>query len=189
MASDASAPWTHVQFETSIGVFVIELYYKHCPRSSYNVASLANAKYYDGQIFYRIARGEYIQTGDPTATGRGGSGIYGGEFEDEVTRHLKHTGAGVVAMANPGKKDSNTSQFYVSLKPLPSLDGKHSIFGRIYSGMGVIQRMGMVATDEEDRPLEPITIHKARPFRGPPPSSEEQQLLERQAQHLLINAT
>ena len=97
--------------------------------------------------------------------------VYGGKFEDEITRNLKHTGAGIVSMANSGP-NTNGSQFFITLKSTPWLDGKHTIFGRIYSGMGVIQRMGMVATDKGDKPRHPITIHKARPYRGVPPEDE-----------------
>ena len=68
-------------------------------------------------------------------------------------------------MANAGK-NTNGSQFFITLKPTPFLDGKHTVFGRIYSGMGVVQRMGMVATDGEDRPKNPIVIHSATAFRG-----------------------
>lgn len=113
-----------------------------------------------------------IQGGDPTGTGRGGESIYGEKFEDEITRNLKHTGAGVVSMANSGP-NTNGSQFFITLKPAPFLDGKHTIFGRIYSGMGVIQRMGMVATGEDDKPKNPITIYKATPFRGIPPEGSQ----------------
>ena len=76
-------------------------------------------------------------------------------------------------MANAGP-NTNGSQFFVTLKSTPFLDGKHTIFGRIYNGMGVIQRMGMVATDDEDRPKNAITIHSAKSFRGPPPPKSEQ---------------
>jgi peptidyl-prolyl cis-trans isomerase-like 1 len=152
------------------GSFVIELYYKHAPRTCYNLAALAHAGYYDGTVFHRVVRDFMVQGGDPTGTGRGGESIYGGKFEDEISRNLKHTGAGVVAMANTGQPNTNSSQFYVTLKPLPLLDNKHTIFGRIYSGMGVVQRMGMVATDANDRPVDPIKIHQAKPYRGPPPT-------------------
>jgi peptidyl-prolyl cis-trans isomerase-like 1 len=138
------------------------------------MAALAQAGYYNGTIFHRIIRDFMIQGGDPTGTGRGGESIYGGKFRDEITKNLKHTGAGVVSMANAGP-DTNGSQFFVTLKSTPFLDGKHTIFGRIYSGMGIVQRMGMVATDGDDRPKSPITIHRATAFRGPPPSKEQQE--------------
>jgi peptidyl-prolyl cis-trans isomerase-like 1 len=118
-----------------------------------------------------------IQGGDPTGTGRGGESIYGGKFEDEITRNLKHTGAGVVSMANAGC-NTNGSQFFITLKPTPFLDGKHTVFGRIYSGMSVVQRIGMVATDADDRPVKPITIFKATPFTAPPPVKEQQRTVQ-----------
>ena len=169
-----NSPFTHVRFDTSIGSFVIELYYKHTPRTCYNMAALAYKGYYNNTPIHRIIRDFMVQMGDPTGTGRGGESVYGGKFEDEITRNLKHTGAGVVSMANAGP-NTNGSQFFVTLKSTPWLDGKHTIFGRIYSGMGVIQRMGVVATDSEDRPQQPIIIHTAKPFRGPPPSSLEEE--------------
>ena len=115
-----------------------------------------------------------VRRHDPggTATGRGGESIYGGKFEDEISRNLKHTGAGILSMANSGP-NTNGSQFFITLKSTPWLDGKHTIFGRIYSGMGVVQRMGMVATEKDDKPKHPITIFKAKPYRGIPPEDEQ----------------
>lgn len=98
-----------------------------------------------------------IQGGDPTGTGRGGDSIYGGPFEDEITKELKHTGAGIVSMANSGP-NTNRSQFFITLAPQPHLDGKHTIFGRIASGMRLIKRMGSVQTDKNDKPVEDIKI-------------------------------
>ena len=171
---DKPNTWTHVQFDTSIGTFVVELYYKHAPRTSYNLAALAQKGYYNGTIFHRIIRDFMIQGGDPTGTGRGGESCYGGKFEDEISRNLKHTGAGVLSMANSGP-NTNGSQFFITLKPTPWLDGKHAVFGRVYSGMGVIQRMGLVETDSGDRPTQTISILRAKPFIGPPPPKEEQE--------------
>lgn len=77
---------------------MIELYYQHAPRTCYNMVGLAQSGYYNGTIFHRIIRDFMVQGGDPTGTGRGGESVYGGKFEDEITRNLKHTGAGVVSM-------------------------------------------------------------------------------------------
>ena len=102
-----------------------------------------------------------IQTGDPTGTGRGGSSIYGEKFEDEIHSSLKHTGAGVLSMANSGP-NTNGSQFFITLAPTPWLDGKHTIFGRVKSGLRVVQRMGLVKTGADDRPDDQVKILKAR---------------------------
>lgn len=98
-----------------------------------------------------------IQGGDPTGTGRGGESIYGGVFDDELSSSLKHTGAGILSMANSGP-NTNKSQFFITLAPTEWLDGKHTIFGRVLEGMKVIQQMGLVPTSDSDRPLEDIRI-------------------------------
>ena len=100
-----------------------------------------------------------LQTGDPTGTGRGGSSIYGEQFEDEIDPLLKHTGAGILSMANSGP-NTNGSQFFITLAPTPWLDGKHTIFGRVKSGLRVVQRMGLVKTNAEDRPTDDVKILK-----------------------------
>ena len=101
-----------------------------------------------------------LQTGDPTGTGRGGSSIYGEKFDDEIHPLLKHTGAGILSMANSGP-NTNGSQFFITLAPTPWLDGKHTIFGRVKSGLRVVQRMGLVQTNTEDRPTDDVKILKA----------------------------
>lgn len=102
-----------------------------------------------------------LQTGDPTGTGRGGSSIYGEKFADEIHEGLKHTGAGILSMANSGP-NTNGSQFFITLAPTPWLDGKHTIFGRVKSGLRVVQRMGLVKTGADDRPVDQVRILKAR---------------------------
>ena len=101
-----------------------------------------------------------IQGGDPTGTGRGGTSIFGGKFGDEINDELRHTGAGILSMANSGK-NTNGSQFFITLAPLPNLDGLHTIFGRVKSGMKVVQRISLVQTGNNDKPTANVTIFKA----------------------------
>ncbi|PVV03113.1 hypothetical protein BB560_002421 [Smittium megazygosporum] len=150
----------NVRLETSLGTVVIELYWNEAPKTCRNFYELAKRGYYNNVIFHRIIADFMIQGGDPTGTGRGGASIYGDKFEDEITKSLRHTGAGILSMANSGK-NTNGSQFFITLAPTPWLDGKHTIFGRVKEGMLVIQKMGMVSTDANDRPLEPIHIIKS----------------------------
>eukprot|EP01128_Nolandella_sp_AFSM9_P010784 TRINITY_DN750_c0_g1_i1.p2 TRINITY_DN750_c0_g1~~TRINITY_DN750_c0_g1_i1.p2 ORF type:complete len:160 (-),score=32.59 TRINITY_DN750_c0_g1_i1:79-558(-) len=152
---------SHVNLETSMGEVGLELYDSLTPKTCENFVQLAKTGYYNGVIFHRIIKDFMIQGGDPTGTGRGGESIYGDKFEDELTSELKHTGAGILSMANSGP-NTNGSQFFITLAPTPFLDGKHTVFGRVSSGMGVIKRMGMVQTDKQDRPEAPIKIISAR---------------------------
>nr|XP_026239310.1 peptidyl-prolyl cis-trans isomerase-like 1 [Urocitellus parryii] len=123
---------------------------------------LARRGYYNGTKFHRIIKDFMIQGGDPTGTGRGGASIYGKQFEDELHPDLKFTGAGILAMANAGP-DTNGSQFFVTLAPTQWLDGKHTIFGRVCQGIGMVNRVGMVETNSQDRPVDDVKIIKAYP--------------------------
>ncbi|CAE6422179.1 unnamed protein product [Rhizoctonia solani] len=150
---------TSVTFETNLGNFSFELYWDHAPKDALsktckNFSELAKRGYYNGVIFHRIIADFMAQSGDPTGTGRGGTSIYGQKFEDEITPELRFTGAGILAMANSGP-NTNGSQFFITLAPVPYLDGKHTIFGRVSNGMRVVQRVGAVATDAQDSGLGP----------------------------------
>ncbi|KAI8072584.1 peptidyl-prolyl cis-trans isomerase-like 1 [Gongronella butleri] len=151
----------NVFLDTSMGTIEIELYWDHAPRTCKNFYELAKRGYYDGVSFHRIIADFMIQGGDPTGTGRGGQSIYGEKFADEIHKDLKHTGAGILSMANSGK-NTNGSQFFITLAPTPWLDGKHAIFGRIADGMNIVKRMGLVATDAQDRPRDPVKILHGR---------------------------
>jgi peptidyl-prolyl cis-trans isomerase-like 1 len=140
------------------------LYNDHAPKTCKNFETLASKGYYDNVVMHRIIPNFMIQTGDPTGTGRGGSSIYGDKFEDEISPSLKHTGAGILSMANSGP-NTNGSQFFITLAPTPWLDGKHTIFGRVKSGLGIVKRLGLVKTNKEDRPLEDVRIVKAYPIK------------------------
>lgn len=150
------------------GTITLELYTHHAPKTCTNFATLAQRGYYNATPWHRIIPNFMLQGGDPTGTGRGGTSIYGDKFADEIpllpgtaTPELKHTGAGVLSMANAGPH-TNGSQFFITLAPAPWLDGKHTVFGRVKGGMGVVRRLGLVKTDGEDRPAEKVEIIRAR---------------------------
>lgn len=151
---------SNVTIETTMGQLVLELYWKHAPNTCRNVAELARRGYYNNTKFHRIIKDFMIQGGDPTGTGRGGASIYGKEFDDEISNELKHTGAGILSMANSGP-NTNGSQFFITLAPTQWLDGKHAIFGRVSSGMTVVQRIGLVECDNDDRPVDDVKIVQA----------------------------
>ena len=144
-----------------MGPVEVELYYEHAPKTCRNFAELAKSGYYDATIFHRVIKDFIVQGGDPTGTGKGGESIFGGKFEDEISEELKHTGAGILSMANSGP-DTNGSQFFITLAPTPWLDGKHTIFGRVSDGMENVKRLGLVQTDATDRPVDDVSILRTR---------------------------
>lgn len=148
-----------------MGAIVVELYSEHAPKTCQNFSTLSSRGYYNDVPFHRVIKDFMIQGGDPTGTGRGGKSIWGEKFEDEISTSLKHTGAGILSMANSGP-NTNGSQFFITLAPTPWLDGKHTIFGRVKSGMRIVQRMGLVKTGAEDRPEEELKIVSARVLQG-----------------------
>ncbi len=146
-----------VKIETSLGNFELELYVKHCPKTCQNFIEHCRQNYYKSTVFHRVIRDFMIQGGDPTGTGRGGQSIFGEHFEDEISPELHHVGAGILSMANSGP-NTNGSQFFITLAPCQWLDGKHTIFGRVSSGLEVIDRIGKVSVDNSDRPEADIII-------------------------------
>uniref|UniRef100_A0A1I7YUB5 Peptidyl-prolyl cis-trans isomerase n=1 Tax=Steinernema glaseri TaxID=37863 RepID=A0A1I7YUB5_9BILA len=150
-----------VELTTNMGSIMIELYWDHAPRTCQNFQALAERGYYNKTIFHRVIADFMIQGGDPTGTGRGGSSIYGDVFADEIHPQLKHTGAGIISMANAGP-NTNGSQFFITLAPTQHLDGKHAIFGRVHKGMKVVQNIGRLDTDQQDKPKTDVVIQLAR---------------------------
>ncbi|KAJ1916970.1 Peptidyl-prolyl cis-trans isomerase-like 1 [Tieghemiomyces parasiticus] len=149
-----------VILHTSLGDINCELYWNEAPRTCHNFYELAKSGYYNNNLFHRVIPDFMVQSGDPTGTGRGGSSIYGGKFADEFSDKLKHTGAGILSMANSGA-NANASQFFITLAPTHWLDGKHTIFGRVKSGMETVRNLGMLQTDADDRPKQDVFILRA----------------------------
>src|SRR5438270_6476867 len=147
---------TYAHFESTLGNFTIELFEQQTPNTVGNFVKLAEKNFYDGVIFHRVIDGFMIQGGDPTGTGRGGPGY---TFADEIDPQLKHTSEGTLSMANAGP-NTNGSQFFITLGPTPHLDRKHSVFGAVISGLDVVEKIGRVATDRNDRPTTPVVMNK-----------------------------
>jgi len=142
---------------TTMGDIVVKLFHQECPKSVENFTVHSKNGYYDNIIFHRVIQGFMIQTGDPQGDGTGGESIWGGEFEDEFHRNLKHDRPFTLSMANAGP-NTNGSQFFVTTVPCPWLDGKHTVFGRVLQGMDVVQNIEKTQTNCDDRPLVDIKI-------------------------------
>ena len=132
--------------------------FAQCKKAVENFTTHARNGYYNRVIFHRVIKGFMIQTGDPQGDGTGGESIWGGEFEDEIDSSLKHE-AGTVSMANAGP-NTNGSQFFITCVATPHLNGKHTIFGKVIKGMGVVHQIENVQVDKDDRPLDVVQIGK-----------------------------
>jgi peptidyl-prolyl cis-trans isomerase-like 1 len=151
---------TNATMQTNQGTIELQLFDEDAPKTVENFKKLAQDGFYNGIIFHRVIPDFMVQGGDPTGTGRGGESCWGGTFADEIDPSLKHSGAGILSMANAGP-DSNGSQFFITLAPTPWLDGKHAIFGRVKKGMKVVRALGAVRTGLEDKPVEKVGILRA----------------------------
>jgi len=156
----------YAEFNTNQGVFVAELYAEQTPLTVANFVSLAKGtngmvddkykgkKFYDSLIFHRVIKDFMIQGGDPLGTGSGNPGY---KFPDEFVPELKHVGKGILSMANSGP-GTNGSQFFVTLKDTPWLDGKHTVFGKVVIGQEIVDKIGLVETGARDKPVDPVII-------------------------------
>ena len=145
-----------IQFTTNKGVFVAQMFEEKAPQTTKNFIELTEKGFYDGIIFHRVIEGFMIQGGDPAGTGRGGPGY---RIEDEFGEGLAHDSEGILSMANAGP-NTGGSQFFITLAPTPWLDGHHAVFGKIVKGMDVVREIGAVATNFQDRPLDPVVMEK-----------------------------
>jgi peptidyl-prolyl cis-trans isomerase B (cyclophilin B) len=123
-----------VKLETSKGVIEIALTPDKTPITVANFVNLIQRGYYNGLSFHRVIADFMVQGGDPSGNGSGGPGY---EFEDEFVDSLRHSGPGVLSMANRGPR-TNGSQFFITHVATPWLDGKHTVFGKVTKGQDVV---------------------------------------------------
>jgi peptidyl-prolyl cis-trans isomerase A (cyclophilin A) len=173
---------TEATIHTSEGAIDVELYDERAPTTVENFLNLARHdpaadddpapetvtwedpesgetrgdSLYAGTTFHRVIEDFMIQGGDPTGTGRGGPGY---QFDDEFHDDLTHDGPGVLSMANSGP-NTNGSQFFITLDAQPHLDGRHAVFGEVTDGMDIVEAIGDVDTDANDKPTSEVTIDR-----------------------------
>ena len=138
---------------TNHGDITFELFDEDAPKTVENFKKLAADGFYDGLIFHRIIKDFMIQGGCPQGTGTGGPGY---TFEDEINSHKAVRGS--LAMANAGPNTNGSQFFIVTLEATPWLDGKHTVFGQVTSGMDVVDKLEGLPTDGRDKPREDAKI-------------------------------
>ena len=145
------------------GVIQLELYPETAPESVKNFISLANSGFYDGLIFHRVIPGFMIQGGDPDGRGTGGPGYsIKGEFNaNGVKNDISHV-RGVLSMARAQAYDSAGSQFFIMHQDGTYLDGQYAAFGRVISGMDVVDAIAKVTTDSRDKPYKDQIMETVR---------------------------
>jgi peptidyl-prolyl cis-trans isomerase A (cyclophilin A) len=149
---------TRVTFYTNKGNFVVELNETKRPNTTKNFITLVNKKFYDKLIFHRVINGFMIQGGDPKGDGTGGTG---GTIPDELSpaySNLQKT----IAMANLNKRNTGDCQFYINLVNNTGLDEKYTAFGIVITNFAVVQTIGKVATNSNDKPLVAVVMDSVR---------------------------
>lgn len=159
----------YAEFVTNKGTFVAKFYQDATPLTVANFVELAKGThtlvdsmykgkpFFDGLSFHRVIKDFMIQGGDPKGDGTGNPGF---RFPDEFVDSLKHTSKGILSMANSGP-GTNGSQFFITLKETPWLDGKHTVFGEIVIGQEVVDSIGALPTTKPgDKPVDPVIIEK-----------------------------
>jgi peptidyl-prolyl cis-trans isomerase B (cyclophilin B) len=140
---------------TNAGPIELELHDEDAPKTVENFRKLASEGFYDDLIFHRVIADFMIQGGCPEGTGTGGPGY---TFEDEFNDHKVERGA--LAMANAGPNTNGSQFFIVTIESADWLDGKHTVFGRVVSGMETVDAIEGTETGPGDRPVEPQVIER-----------------------------
>jgi cyclophilin family peptidyl-prolyl cis-trans isomerase len=152
---------TQATMHTNHGPIELELFDDDAPKTVENFLKLSRDGYYDGLIFHRVIKDFMIQGGCPQGTGTGGPGY---EFEDEINDHKIVRGA--LAMANRGPNTNGSQFFIVTTDAAPWLDGKHTVFGEVRSGMEAVDSIEGAETGPQDRPAKDAVIERVEVHEG-----------------------
>ncbi|MBU0460584.1 MAG: peptidylprolyl isomerase [Nanoarchaeota archaeon] len=149
-------------FETSMGEFEIELFTEEMPITTENFIKLAKEGFYDGTKFHRVIAGFMIQGGDPLSKEESKKSMWGtGDPGYKIKDEFGEVGnvKGTIAMANAGP-NTGGSQFFINVVNNNFLDDKHPVFGKVVSGMNIVEKIAKVAKDSQDKPLEDVIVEK-----------------------------
>ena len=150
-----------VRITTTMGVIDAKLFYKDAPKTVSNFVKLVREGFYNDKLFHRVIPDFMIQTGDPKGNGTGGPGY---TFADEFSPKLRHDKPGMLSMANSGK-DTNGSQFFITVAETNRLNDKHSVFGEVVKGLDVATAISKVET-EATRPKKEVKMTKLEIIDG-----------------------
>lgn len=145
-----------VVMETNKGTIKINLFTEKAPLTTANFVNLVNAGFYNCLTFHRVIKDFMIQGGDPNGNGTGGPGY---KFEDEFDESLKHTGPGILSMANSGP-GTNGSQFFITTIATPWLNNAHTVFGEVVEGLDVVSAIENTETGFQDKPADDVVMTK-----------------------------
>jgi cyclophilin family peptidyl-prolyl cis-trans isomerase len=146
---------------TNHGPIELELFDEDAPKTVDNFLKLSRDGFYDGLVFHRVIRDFMIQGGCPQGTGTGGPGY---QFEDEINDNKIVRGA--LAMANAGPNTNGSQFFIVTTEAASWLDGKHTVFGRVTSGMEAVDSIEGTETGAQDRPVQDAVIERVEVHEG-----------------------
>jgi peptidyl-prolyl cis-trans isomerase A (cyclophilin A) len=167
----------YATMKTSLGDVVLVLFEDKAPKTVANFVGLATGTkewtdpksgekvkrpLYNGTIFHRVIPDFMIQGGDPLGRGTGGPGY---KFEDEFSPDLKHSKPGILSMANAGP-NTNGSQFFITVRPTPHLDGRHSVFGEVVKGQEVVNAIVNTPRGPNDKPNKDVVLNEVVISRG-----------------------
>ncbi|KAL1883015.1 hypothetical protein VTK73DRAFT_90 [Phialemonium thermophilum] len=162
-----------VTLHTTVGDLKIEIFCESVPKTAENFLALCASNYYDGSPFHRLIPSFMVQTGapahpSPPENPKGGRSIWGGTFEDEIRPALRHSGRGIVSMANKGP-GTNGSQFFILFDKAPHLDGLNTVFGRLIGdeSLATLARLEHLEVDAKNRPKDPVRIESVTIHANP----------------------